>query len=81
MLFLLILAETLEPLQYAAKYEDYRQLLKQVEVEMEKGGITLIVNPYYFALDRLEENLRNMKKKIKVDYKIWRETAEICITM
>lgn len=81
MLFLLILAETLEPLQYAAKCEDYRQLLKQVEVEMEKGGITLIVNPYYFALDRLEENLWNMQKKIKVDYKIWRETAEICITM
>ena len=22
-----------------------------------------------------------LKKKIKVDYKIWRETAEICITM
>lgn len=81
MLFLLILAETLEPLQYAEKCEDYRQVLKQVEMEIEKGGITLIINPDYFAVDRLEENLRNMQKKIKVDYKIWRETAEICITM
>lgn len=81
MLFLLILADALEPLRYASESADYEELLKQAEIEISKQKIRLIWNPDYFVIERLEENLRNMQKKIKADYKIWRETAEICITL
>ena len=81
MLFLLILADALEPLQYAAESADYRYLLKCVEAEVSEQKIRLRWNPECFVIEGLEENLRNMQKKIKLDYKIWRETAEIFITM
>lgn len=81
LLFLLLLAEVLEPLQYAFVCMEYKELLRQIEVEVSEREIRLVMDPNYFAIKRLENNLREVEKKIEVDCKIWSESAEVCITL
>lgn len=81
LLFLFVLAETLEPLQYAVVCADYSLLLSCIEVDISDREISFVMDPEYFAIDRLEEGLQRMEKKIKVEYKLQREAARIRITM
>lgn len=81
LLFLLMLAEAIEPLQYAIECTDCRKILDRAEVEIRGHEIRIRIDPNCFFIGRWEEKLRKMEKKILIDYKIWRETAGICIRL
>lgn len=81
MLLLFVLAEAIEPLQYATGEADYRRLLRAVEVEISEKEFVLQPDPQMFAVDELEERLERMRKKINVGCEFVRETSRICITM
>lgn len=81
LLLLFVLAEAIEPLQYAQKIVDYRTLLGAVEVEIFEKEFMMRMDPRFFAVDEMEKRIEKMLKKIKVGCEFMRETSRICITM
>lgn len=81
LLFLFVLAETIEPLQYRKKELESRELLNAVEVEISENKIVLQPDPEYFDFDAMERRIHEMQKIIKIGCMTERKTSKICINM
>lgn len=81
LLFLLLVAERIEPLQYVKREADYREALQAIQVSVRHKELFLRMNPQYFDVFELEKCLGQMKKKIGICCEIMHETAEIYVHM
>lgn len=81
LLLLLVLAETIEPLQYAKCGVDYHMLLQAVEIDVRKEGLTVRMNPAYFDVLKLENKISRLKKIVRVNCEFACKTSEVYIRM
>lgn len=81
LMFLLLLAEMIEPLQYMKGETDYREALRAIQVSVRHKELFLRMNPQYFDGFKLEKRLERMKKKIDIGCEMSHETSEIYVYM
>lgn len=66
LLYMLLLAEVMEPLQYVRQGADYRRALQAVKVEVFQRKIVVYMNPEYFNMYELEKKMERLKKRIVI---------------
>lgn len=81
MLFLFLMAETIEPLQYGKKDLNYRVLLNAVDIELYENRMVLQPDPDYFDFEAMERKVNILQNIIGIKCYMERETSKICITM
>lgn len=81
LLFLMLLAEMIEPLQYRRNNMGYRMLLNAVSVEIFEGKLILYPDPYLFQTSIMEERCEKFSDYVIIKGRHKNETSKICISM
>jgi hypothetical protein len=81
LLFLLVLSEWMEPLQYARAGIAGEKVLQAAEIKLSKSGIVLHMDPLVFDVNIMEKGIENLKKKIAICCETERDASDFCISM
>lgn len=81
LLFLLLLAEMIEPLQYRRNNMSHRMLLDAVSVEIFEGKLILCPEPNFFRVSFMEERCEKFSDYVIIKGEKKNETSNICISM
>ncbi len=81
LLFLLLLAETLEPLQYETEYKTGEKLLDEIEVELHENEVSISVGTDRKLFEQYVENMIALQEIIRIRCNIEQGCEKICIRM
>ncbi len=80
LLFLLLLAESIEPLQYKRRAADVRVLLTAVQLEIRDGEMFLIPDETYFDIEAMTQGIEKARKKTGADFIQQQNSSEISVS-
>ena len=80
LLFLLLLAESIEPLQYKKRTADQNVLLTAVQLEFRGGGMILIPDETYYDIEAMAFGIKRAQEKTGADFIQLQNSSEISVS-